>query len=104
GPIGATGRRARAEALRFPGAGHLRGLSLVDLGVVVLVEALVDNLAPVGGEVELGGVVLVVAADAEPVMVGGGGQGDRLAGLGVVGVLDVLRGRAVTVLALVPLQ
>src|SRR5947208_681897 len=49
----------------LPGSGHLRGLPLVDLGVVVLVEALVDDLAPVGGKVELGGVVPIVAAEAE---------------------------------------
>ena len=85
--------------------GHLGGQSLVDLGVGVLVEALVGDLAPVGGEVELGRVVLVVAAEAELATFDlGGVQGDRLADPGVDGVLDVLRGGAVAVLALVPLQ
>src|SRR3954452_17534790 len=72
---GKSGRRRACSGGRrggrslLPLAGHLRGLSLVDLGVVVMVEALVDDLAPVGVEVELGGVVLVVTADAEPVAV-----------------------------------
>ena len=63
-----SSRKSFSVRLYGPGfCGHLGGQSLVDLGVVVVVEALVDDLAPVGGEVELGRVVLVVAAEAEPV-------------------------------------
>ena len=60
--------------------GHLRRDSLVDLRVRVLVEAVVDDLAPVRRELELRRVVLVVAAEAEPVLVGLLG-GDRAIGL-----------------------
>src|SRR5689334_9365206 len=95
--------RPREGSVRGRGPASLRlrgrGDALEDLGIGVGVQLVVGDLAPVGGEVELGGVVLVVAADAEPGLVGGlGGAGDRLAVLEVLGVLGVLGRRAVAVL------
>ena len=58
--------------------GHLWFDAFVDLGVFVIILALVGDLAPVGREVEMPRVFSVVAPLAEPVLIGLlGFQSDR---------------------------
>ena len=67
----------------------------MDLGIVVIVHAVVVDLVPVRREIEVPRVFGVVAAVAEPAGLGLLGlEGDQLAELGVVGIGRVLRARA----------
>ena len=102
---GPSSSRELLSQVRVQGRFRRAGAPGGTFGSSYRVQSLVGDLAVILRRSRNGRVVLVVAAQAEPVPVGlRGGQGEGLAEFGVVGVRDVLRAGAVAVLALVALE